>query len=472
MEKEVFRKKVLGAWLGKAVGGTLGQPWEGSRGPLALTYYDPVPATMMPNDDLDLQVLWACKLSCEWNGAISRKRFGEAWLKCIDFPFDEYGVAIRNLRNGIRPPFSGSYDNWFVDGMGAAIRSEIWACLAPGNPELAAKFAYQDACVDHSGNGMWAEVFLAAMESAAFVESDVRRIIEIGKSCIPSDCELRQGIEDAIRWFDEKPEFDYLFEKIMAKYRSDNFTDVKVNFPIIVAGLLLGNGDFGRTICDAVNFGEDSDCTGATAGAIMGILNPDGIDDRWLAPIGRNMVLSPGITGITPPATIDEFSDLICEMSKVIRLDAHPAAEFKPTPVKAMATVRTLGGETPVPVPVTFDGNFGVWPEPVDNHHALQMTFKFKVPADGRYCVMFNTKSQSVVKVDGELAFRREPGSMAPSFHRAPWNQSAMLDLKQGVHVLEAEMTRVPEGQLPNWVVGVAYGDTMQWVPDAFLNVE
>ena len=61
---------------------------------------------------------------------------------------------------------------------------------------------------------------------------------------------------------------------------------------------------------------------------------------------------------------------------------------------------------------------------------------------------------------------------MAPSFHRAPWYQSAMLDLKQGVHVLEAEMTRVPEGQLPNWVVGVACGDTMQWVPDAFLNVE
>ena len=105
-------------------------------------------------------------------------------------------------------------------------------------------------------------------------------------------------------------------------------------------------------------------------------------------------------------------------------------------------------------------------------HGAADSYLDFTVPADGRYCVMFNTKSQSEVKVDGELAFRREPGSMAPSFHRAPWNQSAMLDLKQGVHVLEAEMTRVPEGQLPNWVVGVAYGDTMQWVPDAFLNVE
>ena len=472
LDETLYRRKVLGCWLGKAVGGTLGAPIEGWPGPHHLDFYDPVPTTMLPNDDLDLQVVWFCTIAKLAKPVVDCQVLAEAWVKNVGFPWDEYAIAIRNLKNGIRPPFSGSYDNWFVDGMGAAIRSEIWACLAPGNPELAAKFAYQDACVDHAGNGMWAEVFLAAMESAAFVESDVRRIIEIGKSCIPADCELRQGIEDAIRWFDEKPEFDYLFEKIMAKYRSDNFTDVKVNFPIIVAGLLLGNGDFGRTICDAVNFGEDSDCAGATAGAIMGILNPDGIGDRWLAPIGRNMVLSPGITGITPPATIDEFSDLICEMSKVIRLDAHPAAEFKPTPVKAMATVRTLGGETPAPAPVTFDGNFGMWPEPVDNHHALQMTFKFKVPADGRYCVMFNTKSQSVVKVDGELAFRREPGSMAPSFHRAPWNQSAMLDLKQGVHVLEAELTRVPSGTRPDWVVGVAYGDTMQWVPDAFLNVE
>ncbi len=38
-----YRGKVLGAWLGKAVGGTLGQPWEGSTGPLNLSYYDPVP---------------------------------------------------------------------------------------------------------------------------------------------------------------------------------------------------------------------------------------------------------------------------------------------------------------------------------------------------------------------------------------------------------------------------------------------
>ncbi len=470
MDEKLYRRKVLGCWLGKAVGGTLGAPFEGWDGPHHLEFYDPVPTTMVPNDDLDLQVVWFCTMRKLAKPVVDSQILAGAWLDNVGFPCDEYGVAIRNLRNGIRPPFSGSYDNWFVDGMGAAIRSEIWACLAPGDPELAAKFAYEDACVDHAGNGMWGEVFLAAMESAAFGESDVRRIVEIGKSCIPADCELRTGIEDAIRWFDEKPQFDYLFGKIMKKYKSDNFTDVKVNFPIIVAGLLLGNGDFSKSICEAVNFGEDTDCTGATVGSIMGILNPDGIPEKWLKPIGRTMVLSPGITGITPPATIDEFSDEICEMRKVITLDPHPAKAFKPTPVKALAVVRPYRSKAEPTEPVTFSGNCCVWPKPLpDNHHELLLKFRFRVPADGEYCVMFNSRAQTVVQVDGELAFRREPGSIVPSFHRAPWNQSRRMFLKQGVHELEALVQRVPDGQLPTWVIGVGYGDTLQWVPDAFL---
>jgi ADP-ribosylglycohydrolase len=32
-----FREKVMGCWLGKAAGGTLGQPYEGCDGPLCLT---------------------------------------------------------------------------------------------------------------------------------------------------------------------------------------------------------------------------------------------------------------------------------------------------------------------------------------------------------------------------------------------------------------------------------------------------
>ncbi len=468
MDDALYRKKVLGCWLGKAVGGTLGAPVEGHPGPLKLSFYDPVPTTMVPNDDLDLQVVWACALDKLPKPVVNRHVFEQCWLDHVGFPWDEYAVAIRNLKNGIHAPFSGSYDNWFVDGMGCAIRSEMWACLAPGNPELAAKLAYEDACVDHAGDGMWAEMFLAAMESAAFCENDVRKIIEVGKSQIPADCKLRIGIEDAIRWYDEKADFDFLFDKIMAKYKSDNFTDVKVNFPIMVAGLLLGKGDFSKSICYAVNFGEDTDCTGATVGALLGIMNPDGIDEKWLKPIGRSMVLSPGITGVTPPPTIDAFSDMICEMSKKIELDPQPAKSFEPRKVHALASVSPWRNRKLPDTPVVFDGTFAEWPEVIEAPNELMLEFKFRIPVKGEYVVMFNTKSQVVVEIDGKMAFRRAPGNMAPSFHRAPWNQSVKMEFEAGEHKLVAIVKPIP-GLKPNWVAGVAYGDNLQWVPDAML---
>jgi ADP-ribosylglycohydrolase len=145
-----LRDRVMSCWLGKAVGGTLGMPFEGMDGPLDLNFYEPVPTEMLPNDDLDLQVVWACVLDKEDVPRVDRHVLSQAWLDHVQFPWDEYGVATRNLKNGLKAPLSNSHDNWFKHGMGASIRSEIWACLAPGNPALAAAYAYEDACVDHA----------------------------------------------------------------------------------------------------------------------------------------------------------------------------------------------------------------------------------------------------------------------------------------------------------------------------------
>ena len=199
-------------------------------------------------------------------------------------------------------------------------------------------------------------------------------------------------------------------------------------------------------------------------------MNPDGIPEKWLAPIGRNMVLSPGIVGITPPPTIDAFSDMICEMSRHIILDPQPAKSFEPRPVHARAIVRAARSQEAPSKEVTFPGTFAEWPEAIPDKHALVIDFKFKIDKPGRYVVMFNTKSQVIVEVDGRLAFRRAAGDMAPSFHRAPWNQEAFLEFSSaGEHTLRATIQRVAPGARPNWVVGVAYGDSLQWVPDAML---
>ena len=481
MDQELFRKKVLGAWLGKAVGGTLGQPWEGSSGPLALTYYDPVPKTMMPNDDLDLQILWACRLAGRWNGEISRKLFGETWLECVDFPFDEYGVAIRNLKLGIPAPQSGRYDNWFTDGLGAAIRSELWACLAPGNPELAAKYAFEDACVDHDGNGIYAEQFLAAMESLAFADSSLDNVIQAGLSVIPADSLLAKAIRDTMKWCSETSDFLTIRSCILERYGSANFTDVKMNLPFMVAALLLGKGDFGRSVCMAVNFGQDTDCTGATVGAVLGILNPDSVSEHWLAPIGRTLVLSQEIHKITPPATLDEFTDLVIALKDRVflsgRADAPVDLSRFRIPFRKSVFSPWFAGDfrkfrpaMAAPIEeISVPGNlFEVDFSDLPADSLLMMETEFTLDSARKVRLLVNTPANMRVWLDNEFRFGREGGPMVPAFHRAQLNQICDLELEAGRHTLTMGFSPVSASMKKAEVLFGVSDSRNQWLAELF----
>ena len=135
---------------------------------------------------------------------IDAKMLGEYFNEFMIFTHAEYGTAKTNLRTGFLPPVSGSFNNDFKDSCGSYIHSEIWACLFPGYPELAASYAFEDAIVDHGdGEGVYAEVFIAALESAAFYEYDTRKLIDIGLSYIPKDCAVSQAIHQAIATYEQ-----------------------------------------------------------------------------------------------------------------------------------------------------------------------------------------------------------------------------------------------------------------------------
>ena len=480
MNDKLYRAKVMGCWLGKAVGGTLGQAYEGCDGPLDLTYYNPVPTDMIPNDDLDLQVLWACTLDKMEEPIVDRDVFTGAWLKHVAFPWDEYGVAIRNLRNGIPAPYSGSYDNWFKDGLGAAIRSEIWACLAPGEPELAAKYAYEDACVDHVGNGIYAEQFLAALESAAFVESNINKLLDIGLSVIPADSRLSLAIKDTIEWSSKSNDWLIIRQQILDKWGSENFTDAVMNIPFAVMALILGKGDFSKTICLSVNCGRDADCTTATVGAILGIINPDGISEKWLKPIGRKLVINDGITGISPPDTLDGFTDMIIDLRNKVSLRKEkivPQIDLSKYNIKAECGIfspwfpQDEGKFTPTTPTKTkilkFSGPLGSIDSnqiPPDSLYMMRFSFNLKNKQTVR--VMFNTSANSRVWIDGKYAFGREGGRMAPSFHRCPVNQYKDIELEAGKHELLAGVAPMKIKKDINWVIGLGDPDSHQWLPN------
>lgn len=313
MDYTAYQKQLRGCFVGKAVGGTLGMPLEGYIGTKKIEYYDPIPFGMVENDDLDLQVVWMEVIRSR-GLPINRKDLADGWVDHIRALPDEYGVVIRNLESGLYPPLSGFYDNKFYAGMGAAIRTELWAALAPGDPDLAVRFAREDACADHYADGVEASTFLTAIESAAFAENDCGKLIETGLSYLDSNGRLHRAIISTIQWLNELKDPFKVREKILSSFFAPNWTDVAINLSFIVLSWLISEGDFSKGICTAASLGHDADCTTATVGAIMGLINPDGIEERWTKPLGDALVLSSSISNMHEVATIQELCEQIGDL--------------------------------------------------------------------------------------------------------------------------------------------------------------
>ncbi|MFS0726669.1 ADP-ribosylglycohydrolase family protein [Paenibacillus sp. 1P07SE] len=316
-EKDYYRR-VYGGWLGKNIGGTLGAPVEGKKELLTLDFYPVLQDGPLENDDLDLQLVWLHALE-QYGPGLTCRELGQEWLEHVFFPFDEYGYALTNLRRGVMPPLAGAFNNPFTDCMGSPIRSEIWAMAAPGAPHVAAYYAYQDAVVDHAGGeGVYGEMLFAAIESAIFMEQDRDRLIAIGMSYLPENSRTAKAVRDLLMWHREGKDWLEARSLILEHHGRDNFTDAPQNIAFTLLGWLYGES-FEDAILKAVNCGYDTDCTAATLGAILGMISgPEGLPERWVAPVGDRVVVSPPIKGFPAPADLDELTTRTIRMGKQV----------------------------------------------------------------------------------------------------------------------------------------------------------
>ena len=94
--------------------------------------------------------------------------------------------------------------------------------------------------------------------------------------------------------------------------------DAAENIGFVVAGLLYGE-DFGDQICKANACGEDTDCTAATLGALLGImLGAAKLPKQWTDPLGdkiATMCIDKTSHGIWVPDTATELADRIMRVT-------------------------------------------------------------------------------------------------------------------------------------------------------------
>jgi ADP-ribosylglycohydrolase len=313
--------RILGAWLGRAAGCLLGKPVEGwdrasiravleHAGEYPLRRYiaypfapgvDPTTADvpeavrrlsqrprgwyrgefdhMVRDDDMDYPLL-ALHVLEQYGPHFSTAQVGRAWQLKLPYlqVYTAERAAYRNLVDGLQPPTTATRRNPYREWIGAQIRADLWGWVCPGEPQLAAELAYRDAALSHVRNGIYGEMLFAAAMAASFVVPTIEEALRIGLTEIPADCRLAQAVRQTAQWVGEDGDFQRTTDRIHEAYGPYHRIHTINNAALVVMGLLYAErahqGDatplLRDGLCLTVMGGWDTDCTGATAGSLVG----------------------------------------------------------------------------------------------------------------------------------------------------------------------------------------------------------
>ncbi|MFD9908981.1 ADP-ribosylglycohydrolase family protein [Streptomyces sp. NPDC059063] len=314
--------RVHGGWLGRIAGNMLGKPVE--RGDywtrehidrylrltdaLPLTDYLPAPppgATgfeMRPewhrcvrgrihgscrDDDVDYAILGLELLRSHGFG-FTTEQVGELWLLRLPYlqTFTAERAAYRNLANGLKPPLTATYDNPYQEWIGALIRADVFGWTCPGDPRRAAGLARRDAALSHTGNGVYAAMWAAALIAAAFTAPGPRDALDRALAVIPASSRFARTVRRVMALHEARLGWAETLATLERETAGLGWIHAVPNAAVITAGLLYGDGDFTRTIALTVRGGLDTDSNGATAGSVAGVLcGAAAVPAQWREPL-------------------------------------------------------------------------------------------------------------------------------------------------------------------------------------------
>jgi ADP-ribosylglycohydrolase len=199
-------------------------------------------------------------------------------------------VAYYNLLSYLAPPETARFRNPYREWIGAQIRADIWGLASPGDPVRAAELAWRDARLSHTGNGIYGEMFIAAMVAASFAAQSTTEVIQEGLRVVPSQSRLAEAIRFTLTLPQRTSDWETALDLLYQRYGHYHWVHAINNAAVVVAALLYGGGDYERTITLAVMGGWDTDCNGATTGSIIGSMHGvNVIPEAWSAPLANRV---------------------------------------------------------------------------------------------------------------------------------------------------------------------------------------
>lgn len=317
-----LRDQIHAAWLGRVAGCNVGKPvemgwhWTPAHireylqlaGAYPLRDYFPVLSPMPPgfelqetwpvttrghvnggarDDDIDYAIL-ALHMLEKYGQSLQPENVAEEWIGLIPLmqTFTAERATYVNLAAGLTPPAVATFRNPYREWIGAQIRGDVYGYVHAGDPWSAASLAFQDASLSHTANGVYGEMWAAALVAAAFVADDAVAAVSISLRVVPPQSRLAEAIKDVLCMFGQGLGWEAALDRIARTYGHYAWVHTVNNAALVVAGLLWGAGDYLTSVACTVMGGWDTDSNGATTGSVAGILaGTSGLPEHIITPL-------------------------------------------------------------------------------------------------------------------------------------------------------------------------------------------
>jgi ADP-ribosylglycohydrolase len=294
-----YAERVYAGVLGKIIGVYLGRPFEGwsyerimqELGEIWYYVHEKRGVPLIVTDDDISGTFTFLRALPDYGNTLdlTPAQIGQTWLNYLiekrtvlwwgGMGNSTEHTAYLRLKHGISAPDSGSIavnGKVVAEQIGAQIFIDGWAMVAPGDPALAADLACRAASVSHDGEAIYGAQVIAAMESLAFVEPDLNKLLDVAVTFIPKDSVIYRMIGDIREWRTEIADWREAFSLLAANYGYDKYggnCHMVPNHGLIILSMLYGDDSFQKALMIVNTCGWDTDCNSGNVGCLMGIKN-------------------------------------------------------------------------------------------------------------------------------------------------------------------------------------------------------
>lgn len=314
--------RILGGWLGRIAGCNLGKPVEmgdhwtsdhlreylelAAAWPLRdyIPVLEPMPERFVlrenwphttrgrvhgsaRDDDIDYAIL-GLHLVETYGANLRPAHVATAWLTLLPYlqVYTAERAVYRTLLAGVPADRAARVRNPYREWIGALIRGDAFGWANPGDPRTAARLAYQDASLSHVANGVYGELWAAALTASALTALTVREAFDRSLLSVPPGSRLHEALVGVRDLRDSGASWSSALGEIQRRWGHYSWVHTVNNAALIAAGLLWGDDDYAATVGLTVQGGWDTDSNGATAGSVAGtVLGAKRLPDHFVAPL-------------------------------------------------------------------------------------------------------------------------------------------------------------------------------------------